>query len=349
LGGIKDSMNNKIKIAIAGATGFTGLELIHLLTKHHKAEIKNLISSSNAGKSIKIFDKRIKKKLPRLQSLKTVNWLNVDILFLALPNGEAQKIIKQLYNYKHLKFIDLSADFRLTNPINFKQWYQISHRAKELIKDSLYSIPEVEAKNIQQYRIIANPGCYPTSIQIPLIPLIKKNLINLDKIVIDSMSGYSGAGKNYKNKFKHKNFYHSIQAYGIEKHRHVIEIVQQLNKISKKKINFTFNPHLLPVFRGLMSTIHLELKKNKKIQSIINCLKSEYKKNKFIKISKINNSQGTGSVLNTNNCEISVCSTRLKNQIVIFSSIDNLIKGASGQAIQNMNLMFNLKENYGLK
>ena len=338
----------KISIAIAGSTGFVGLDLVNLLSKHPNVEIKYLCAQKNLNKPIGFFDKRIKKKLPNISNLNKIDIRKIDLLFLSLPNGAAQKIIKKYIKYKHLKFIDLSADFRLTDPKVFKYWYGLKHMAPNLIKDSLYSITEFVKENIKKYRIIANPGCYPTSVQLALVPLLKKKLINSNNLIIDSKSGYSGAGKNYKDKFNHKNFYNSIFAYSVNKHRHMAEIDQELYKINKKKINFTFNPHLLPVFRGLISSMHVEIKKNISILRIHNELRRFHIKNKFIKILKVNSQIGTGNVLNTNMCEISVCKTRFKNRIVIFSAIDNLIKGAAGQAIQNMNLMYGYKEKTGL-
>ena len=243
----------------------------------------------------------------------------------------------------------MSADFRIEDKNKYKKWYRQTHSAPKFINKSLYSITELSKNKIKNHRIIANPGCYPTSIQIPLIPLIRKKLINYNNIIIDSKSGYSGAGKNFKKKFNHKNLFFSIQVYGIKNHRHTSELEQEFKKNSKSPINFTFNPQLLPVFRGILSSIHVEVRKKININKIHKELKLFYKNSKFIKINKINKSIGTGSVINTNNCEISVCESRVKNKLVIFSAIDNLIKGASGQAIQNMNIMYNFKENEGLK
>ncbi len=339
---------NKINIAIAGATGYVGLDLVFLLSKHPNIKINYLCAQKSVGKKINTIDTRIKKKLPMISDLKKVKWENVDLLFLSLPNGEAQKTINSLFKYTHLKFIDLSADFRITNVNEYKYWYKIKHSSPKLIKESIYSISEFVKKEIKKYRIISNPGCYPTSIQLPLVPLIKKKLIKLNDIIIDSKSGYSGAGKNYKKKFKHKDFYNSVYAYSTSKHRHMSELDQEFNKLLNKKINYTFNPHLLPTFRGIISSIYLELPSNSNISKIHKELKIFYKKNIFIKILKINTPIGTGNVLNTNNCEISVCKTRNKNKIIILSSIDNLIKGASGQAVQNMNLIYDFKENSGL-
>ena len=340
---------NKLNIAIAGATGYVGLDLVFYLSKHPNVKISYLCAQKKIGLNIQQFDKRIKKILPQISNLNNVNWKKVDILYLSLPNGESQKIIKKLYKYSHLKFIDLSADFRIENPIEYKKWYSINHNAKNLIKNSIYSIPEFTKNKIKKFRIIANPGCYPTSIQLALVPLINKSLIETDDIIIDSKSGYSGAGKSYRIKFNHKNIENSIFAYGIEKHRHMSELDQQFKKIIKNKLEYSFNPHLLPTFRGILSTMYLKTKKNIGIKKVYNELKKFHSKNVFIKLLKINTPMGSGNVLNTNNCEISICKTRYKNKIVIFSAIDNLVKGASGQAIQNMNLLYGFKENLGLE
>ncbi len=340
---------NKINIAVIGATGYTGLDLVYYLSKHPKAKILNLCASKNLGKKITYFDKRLKNNLPRISSIKDINWSKLDLVFLSLPNGQAQKVIKQTFKkFKNLKYIDLSADFRINNPKNYFKNYKIQHKAKKYIKDSIYSISEFSKKKILKYRIISNPGCYPTSIQIPLVPLLKKDLIKSDDITIDSKSGYSGAGKNFQKKFRHKNFFESTYAYGIKNHRHITEIEQELMKITKKKIKFTFNPHLLPTFRGILSSIYIKTKKSN-AKKIRNELKNFYKGSKFIKVLNLNKTLGSGDVLNTNNCEISVCETRVKNKVLILSALDNLVKGASGQAVQNMNNLYKFPEHLGLK
>ena len=344
------SFSNNINVAVIGATGYTGLDLTLLLSKHNKVIIKYLCATRNLGKKINFFDKRVKKKLPTLSSINKVDWSKLDLVFLSLPNGEAQKIIKKTYDkFKKLKFIDLSADFRISNAKHYNNIYKKKHKAPNLIKKSLYSIPELNKKEINSYRIIANPGCYPTSIQIPLVPLIKKNLINNNDLIIDSKSGFSGAGKNLEKKFTHKNLYSSIYAYSPKNHRHIGEIDQQVLKLTKKKTNFSFNPYLLPTFRGILTSIYIKSKKNVSASKIRNYLYKYYKESKFIKVLKLNTPLGSGNVLNTNNCEISICETREKNKYIIFSAVDNLIKGASGQAIQNMNILFNFPECQGLK
>ena len=341
---------DKINIAVIGATGYTGLDLVLMLSKHSKVKIKYLCATKNLGKSISFFDKRIKRKLPKISAVNKVNWKSLNLVFLSLPNGEAQKLIKKYYTkHLNLKFIDLSADFRIVNTKVYEKNYNIKHKAKNLIKDSLYSIPELNKDKIDKFRIISNPGCYPTSIQIPLIPLIKKNLLNINDITIDSKSGFSGAGKGLEKKFTHKNLYKSIYAYNTKNHRHICEIDQQLFKLTNKKINFSFNPHLLPTFRGILTSIYLHTKKNITGKHLRVALRDFYKNSKFIKVLKLNSPLGSGNVLNTNNCEISICETRMKNKIVIFSALDNLVKGASGQAIQNMNILFKFPEYLGLK
>ena len=344
------SENKKLKIAVIGATGYTGLDLTYILSNHPRVKIVNLCATKNLGKKISSFDKRIKKKLPKISSAKEINWSQLDLIFLSLPNGSAQNIIKNTFNkYKQLKYIDLSADFRISNKKIYSKHYSIKHKASHLIKHSLYSISEFNKKIIHNYRIIANPGCYPTSIQLALVPLIKKNLIITKNITIDSKSGFSGAGKNFEKKFTHKNLYNSTFAYGTKNHRHTCEIDQELFKQTQKKISYTFNPHLLPTFRGILSSIYVNTNKKITADKLRNALIKYYKTSKFVNILKLNSPLGSGNVLNTNNCEISICETRVKNKIVIFSAIDNLVKGASGQAIQNMNLLYKFPESMGLR
>ena len=341
-------MKDSLKIAIAGATGYTGLELTKILSTHPKVKIKYLCAQKSIGKTISFFDKTLKKKeLPKISRIEKIDWKKINVLFAALPNGEAQKIAKKIP--KNIILIDLSADFRLQNPKIYKKWYGIEHKSKNLIKKSIYAITEFSRKKIKNYNIISCPGCYPTSIQIPLIPLIKKNMINEKKIIIDSKSGYSGAGKNIKKKFSYNNLFNSVSVYGVGSHRHMAEIDQELSKVSKKKINVFFTPHLIPMFRGILSTIYLETNGKNNAQKIYKFLKKYHKNNFFVKIAKFNSPIGTGDVMNTNYCKISVCKDRKRNKIIIVSVLDNLIKGASGQAVQNMNVAYQLKETLGLQ
>ena len=340
---MKDSLN----IVIAGATGYIGLELIKILSKHPRVKILYLCANKSAGKAIYTFDKRINKKnLPKITKIKNVNWSKINILFTSLPNGEAQKIANLVP--AHVKLIDLSADFRLDDFKIYKKWYGINHKCKKFINNSIYAITEFSRNYLDKYNIISCPGCYPTSVQIPLIPLIQKKAINTKNIIIDSKSGYSGAGKNIKKKFKFKNLFNSVSAYGVGSHRHMAEIDQELSKVSKNKIKVLFTPHLIPMFRGILSTIYLETRKKYNAKKIYQLLKKYHKNNFFVKIAKYNTPIGTGEIMNTNFCKISVCDDRKKNRVVIISTIDNLIKGGSGQAVQNMNVAFKIKETMGL-
>ena len=338
----------KLDILIAGSTGYIGVQLIKLLIKHKNINIKYLCGNTSVGKKISNYDKSLnKKKLPKITKFKKEYLQNVDLIFTALPNGEAHIISNEILLKNTL--IDLAADFRLKNASEYLRWYKIKHKSISNIKKSIYALPEITGKKVKKFNIIGCPGCYPTSILLPLIPLIKKNLILTKNITIDSKSGYSGAGRGVHKKYRNHNLYESISAYGVGFHRHNSEIQQELNNHTKKKINFIFTPHLSPMFRGILTTIYIETKKGVNIKKNHKNLKKFYKNKKFIKIQKIDSFLSTNNVINTNNCYISVCKTQYKNKIIILSAIDNLIKGGAGQAVQNMNIKFDFKENEGFK
>ena len=339
---------SNLNVLVAGSNGYIGVQLTKILNNHKKVNIKYLCGNSSVGKKISFYDKSFKKsKLPKIIKFNKKLLNDVDVVFTALPNGETQKISKHLLNKN--KLIDLSADFRLNKAREFFKWYKIKHKAIKNINKSIYALPEIKNNKIKKYKIISCPGCYPTSILLPLIPIIKKKLISSKNIIIDSKSGYSGAGRGVHKKYRNKNLYDSLSVYGIKTHRHNSEIQQELNLETGKKTTFTFTPHLSPMFRGILTTIYCTLDKKHNINSIINLLKKFYKKEMFVKISKKNSLISTNDVINTNNCLISVCETKQKNQIIIMSAIDNLIKGGGGQAIQNLNLIFNFKKDMGLR
>ncbi|MDA9629672.1 N-acetyl-gamma-glutamyl-phosphate reductase [Candidatus Pelagibacter sp.] len=330
----------KLNALVAGSTGYIGIQLVKLLAKHRYINIKYLCGNSSIGKKITDYDKSLNnKKLPKIIKFNKILLKEVDVVFTALPNGEAQDISK--YLNKHNTLIDLAADFRLEKEADYLKWYKQKHRAKKLINKSLYSLPEINGKDLKKYQIVSCPGCYPTSILLPLIPLFKYKLVKFKNIVMDSKSGYSGAGRGVHKKYKDKNLYESISAYGVGFHRHNSEIDQMLKKFTKKEINFIFTPHLTPMFRGILSTIYIDLENGVTQSDIIKKLLDFYKKDKFVKILKANSLISTNNVINTNNCFISVCKTNYKNKIIILSAIDNLIKGGAGQAIQNLNIKFN--------
>jgi len=336
----------KLNVLVAGSTGYIGVQLIKLLVKHSDIKIKYLCGNSSAGKNISHYDKLLnKKELPKIVKFNKSYLKNIDLIFTALPNGGAQEISNHLL--EHNVLIDLAADFRLNKASDYLKWYKQKHKSIKNIKKSIYALPEITGKKIKKYNIISCPGCYPTSILLPLIPLIKENLIKTNNIIIDSKSGYSGAGRGVHKKYKNKNLYESLRSYGVGFHRHNSEIQQEIDLYSKKKFSFTFTPHLIPMFRGIFSTIYVDLKKGVSVKKLEKVLKTKYSKSRFVKILKTNSLLSTNDVINTNNCSIVICKTKYKNRIIILSSIDNLIKGGAGQAVQNMNLKFDFPENRG--
>ena len=338
---------SKLNVLVCGSTGYIGIELIKILARHKKIHIKYLCGNSSVGKNISFYDKSLsKKKLPIIRKFQRKLLKEVDVIFSALPNGEAQKMSKFLLDKNLL--IDLSADFRLKNKNEYLKWYKIKHSAQKLIKNSIYSLPELKKNQFKNQKVISSPGCYPTSILLPLAPLIQKNFISNRNIVIDSKSGYSGAGRNVHKKYKNKNLYESLSAYGIANHRHNSEIQQELDLYTKKKNYFDFTPHLSPMFRGIITTINVDLKKNMDAKKTHRYLSKFYKKSKFVQIKKINSLLSTNEVINTNNCLISICNSKNKNKLIILSAIDNLIKGGGGQAVQSMNIYYGFRENEGL-
>ena len=331
---------SKLNALVAGSTGYIGIQLIKLLVKHKYINIKYLCGNSSVGKKVSNYDKSLSnKKLPKIIKFNKKLLKDVDVVFTALPNGEAQDISRHLT--KNITLIDLAADFRLEKGLNYFKWYKQKHRATNLIKRSLYTLPEINGKDLKKYQIISCPGCYPTSILLPLIPLFKNKLVKVKNIIMDSKSGYSGAGRGVHKKYKDKNLYESLSAYGVGFHRHNSEIDQMLKKFTQKEISFNFTPHLTPMFRGILSTIYIDLENNVSQSKVIKVLKDFYKKEDFVKILKADRLIGTNDVINSNNCFISVCKSKYKNKIIILSAIDNLIKGGAGQAVQNLNIKFN--------
>ena len=339
---------SKLNVLVAGSTGYIGVQLIKLLVKHSKINIKYLCGNTSVGKNVSNYDKNlISKKLPKIIKFNKKLLDDVDIIFTALPNGEAQERSK--YLLKKNTLIDLAADFRLKKASDYLKWYKQKHRAPKLIKKSIYALPEITGKEVKRFKIIGCPGCYPTSVLLPLIPLIKKKFLKLNNIIIDSKSGYSGAGRSVHKKYKDKNLYESLSAYGIGFHRHNSEIEQMIKKYNKHKLTFTFTPHLSPMFRGILSTIYVDMNKGKTINNLHNELVKFYNKSLFVKVQKKNTLISTNDVIDTNNCKISVCKSKYKNKVIILSSIDNLIKGGAGQAIQNMNILYNFNAKEGLR
>ena len=338
----------KINVLIAGSTGYIGIQLIKILVKHKYVKIKYLCGNTSVGKKVSYYDTELKNfNLPKIIKYNNKLLKDIDVIFTALPNGEAQKISKFLN--KNITLIDLAADFRIKNIHTYRKWYKISHKSKKNINKSIYSLPEIYREKIKNYQILACPGCYPTSVLIPLIPLIQNKIVKSTNIIIDSKSGYSGAGRGVHIKHKKNNLYESLSAYGVGFHRHNSEIDQVLRKFTKKKFQFSFTPHLSPMFRGILSTIYVDLENNISQTKVLKTLINFYKNESFVKILKSGTLLSTNDVINTNNCYISVCKSKYSNKIIILSAIDNLIKGGAGQAVQNLNNKFNFSETTGLK
>ena len=340
-------MNNKLNVAVLGSTGYVGMELVKILSKHKHVKINFLGSDSNTGIRLKSIDGNEEYKyLPLIKKNEEFNSSYSDCVFLALPHSVSNNYVKDLYG--RINIIDLSADFRLDSYDLYKKIYNSEHSCPDILNDFIYGLSEINRKKIQESKYIAVPGCYPTSILLPLIPLIRKKIIDTGNIIIDSKSGYSGAGKNFDLSIIKNNFDYNFFNYNTNSHRHISEIKQELEKYSDKLINFSFNPHILPNFRGMMSTIYCDLDQNKIKKDVIEELTEFSEKNPFIKYCKVNDNADFFSVQNTNYCKIKIFDHIQDNKIILVSLIDNLIKGASGQAVQCFNLLNGFDETISL-
>ncbi len=341
-------MINKINVAVLGSTGYVGMELVKILSNHENVNINFLGSDSTNNVFLKdIKNKKEYSNLPLLKDNNSFDPLKSDYVFLALPHEISNQYVNNIYD--KIKIIDLSADFRLDDINIYKDNYGDNHCCGQYLKNFVYGLAEINKLNISEAKNISVPGCYPTSILLPLIPLLKKNLINSDNIIIDSKSGYSGAGKKFDiNNIKSENdlnFYN----YNTNSHRHISEIRQELLKFNiDQNLSFSFNPHIMPNFRGMMSTIYCDLNINVKKSDIINVYKKFDENNYFIKFIEENERLDIFSVLNTNFCKIKIFNHHSEDKIIIVSNIDNLIKGASGQAVQCFNLMEKFEETKSL-
>ncbi|MEJ5352310.1 MAG: N-acetyl-gamma-glutamyl-phosphate reductase [Melioribacteraceae bacterium] len=334
-----------IKIGIVGAAGYSGVELIKLLLNHPDAEIKKLFGQSTAGLRID----EVHTSLRNLISLQIENFseesLNeLDLIFVALPSGQAFEFVQAAYN-KNVKVIDIGGDFRLKNIDDYKKYYKHEHKAQELLQKAVYGLSEWNELAISNAEIVSNPGCYPTSILLALLPLLKNDLIDDSFVSIVSYSGTSGAGKSAVQNMIFSEVNENVRAYKVGNHQHIPEIKYYLESFGNKSINFSFVPHLLPATRGIYTTINAQLKEDVDDKIIKEVYASSYSSKPFIRF--IGNSiPEMKDVANTNFCDIGFVIN--DNSITIFSTIDNLIKGAAGQAVQNMNILFGLPQETGL-
>ncbi len=338
---------SKKKIGIVGATGYTGSELVRLLKNHPKIEIAIITSESHAGKKfseVHPFFQDIEEQT--LQTIKDIDNLNLDLVFLALPHGVSMNFVKDNAN-KPFKIVDLSGDFRLPSKEVYEEWYDMIHIYPEGIGNSVFGLPELFQEQIKTADLVANPGCFPTSAILAIAPLLKGNFIDEKSIIIDSKTGVTGAGIKPKTVNLFSNVNDNFNAYGVKTHRHTIEIQSILDTCSDKSTLVQFTPHLLPVDRGILSTTYLTPTKPLNETDLNAIYKAFYKAAPFVRIRE--QLPTIKDVRGTNYCDIYVTYDQRTNRIIVISTIDNLVKGAAGQAVANMNLMFGFDQTTGLK
>ncbi|MFZ4541525.1 MAG: N-acetyl-gamma-glutamyl-phosphate reductase [Rickettsiales bacterium] len=341
-------MTQTINTAILGASGYTGAELLRLLQNHPAFRIVALTGDSQAGKPMEAVYPHLRaRSLPALVKHTEVDFSDIQLVFCCLPHGTTQEIIAGLP--KHVRIVDLSADFRLEDGVDYAEWYGHEHRALDLQKDVVYGLTELNRERVRVSRIVANPGCYPTSILLPMLPLVEAKLINPNSIGADSLSGVSGAGRSVKQEMLFTELDGGVSAYGIGKHRHMAEIEQELARAGGvDDLLISFTPHLVPITRGMLSTIHAALSDNVTVDDVRAHLTTRYAKEPFVQVLQTG-SASTHQVRGTNQCFMSAHAGRIPGELIIVSVIDNLVKGASGQALQNANLMFGLPETTNLE
>jgi N-acetyl-gamma-glutamyl-phosphate reductase len=341
----------KAKIGVLGASGYTGAELVRLLIRHPRVEIVLLTADRRAGKSMAdVFAQFSPYALPRLTSIEDAEWKAqaLDLAFCALPHGTTQKVIKDLMaRAPRTKVVDLSGDFRLA-PAAYARWYGHAHAAPELQKSAIYGLTEIYRSKIKTARLVANPGCYTTCAELALIPLLKAKAIDPDEIVIDAKSGMTGAGRAAREDMLFAEVSEGIHAYGVGHHRHMAELDQEFSKAAGREVVVTFTPHLVPMNRGILSTIYVRGLKASP-QDLHALLLKSYAKEPFVHVLPFGTLPATRHVRGSNMMFIGVAADRIAGRAIIGSALDNLTKGASGQAVQNMNLMLGFPETMGLE
>ncbi len=334
-----------VKVGIIGASGYSGGELIRLLLRHPLAELMYLTADKYA-------DLEVEEVFPNLQGQidgifkkysRDEAKSNCEIFFVALPHGLSQKIVQELYNGEN-KIIDLGADFRLKESFLYQEWYGFEKEPNKLIEKAVYGLPELNREKIKKSKLVANPGCYPTSAILALAPLVKNKLIKEDSININAQSGVSGAGRKLEasNLFAQRT--ESVTCYKPGKHQHIPEIEQELSDLAGARIKISFVPHLVPMSRGIFSTVFSKLKDKIDEDDLKTEYLNFYKNEPFVEILPTGKYPETKNVTGTNNCQLQIAIDQRSNQVIVFSVIDNLVKGASGQAVQNMNVMLGCNE-----
>lgn len=338
-----------LKVAICGGSGYTGAELLRILANHPAVEITAVTSEKSAGKKItSLFPHLYKYGHLTYEPLEKERLVSAaDIFFMALPHGASQETV-DFFVKKHKKVIDLSADYRIKDAKTYEQWYKVPHKFQETLKKAVYGLPELHRKKIAKASLTANPGCYPTGAILGLLPALKCGLVSPDPLIIDSKSGATGAGRKSDAEYSFCEVNENFRAYGIATHRHTPEIEQELSLISGTGISVNFTPHLLPLDRGILTTIYARLTKKMELQEIHELYSRAYMNEPFTRVLDLGKLPNLKSVRGTNLCEMGLAVNRRTNTLIIVTAIDNLVKGASGQAVQNMNIMTGIDEKTAL-
>lgn len=336
-----------IKAGIVGATGYTGVELLRLLALHPDVAITQVTSRGEAGTAVSSVFPNLRKYVQLDFVEPDVDRLaECDVVFFATPNGTAMQSTPQLLQ-RGVKVIDLSADFRLKDAAVWSHWYKMQHACPELLPEAVYGLPEVNRELIRSARLVANPGCYPTAVQLGFLPLIKAGLVDTSRLIADVKSGVSGAGRKAEIGLLLTETSESFKAYSINGHRHLPEIVQGLNAASATPVGLTFMPHLTPMIRGIQASLYATLQDTS--VDLQKLFEDFYRGEPFVDVLPAGMSPETRSVRGSNHCQLGVCRPQGGDTVVVLAVEDNLVKGAAGQAVQNMNLMFGLRETAGLE
>lgn len=338
-----------VKVSIIGATGYTGSELVRILYRHPEVELVSLTTRSYIGMPMsEVYPHLFKYNHLTCEEADLAKIFDVsDVVFVALPHGHAMPVAYEAAR-SGKKLIDLGADFRFTDFQVYESWYKVEHKAKDLLPQAVYGLPEVNREKIKEAWLVANPGCYPTSAILAMAPLLKQKLIDTSSIVVDSKSGVSGAGRGLSLGSHYCEVNENFKAYNVAAHRHTPEIEQILSRIAGEQITVTFTPHLLPVTRGILSTVYARLSSGAGVEQLRQLYREYYKDEFFVRVLPDGTLPQTKWVAGTNHCDIGLTVDARTGRVIVITAIDNVVKGASGQAVQNMNIICNLPEDTAL-
>jgi N-acetyl-gamma-glutamyl-phosphate reductase len=335
-----------IKIGIVGGTGYTGVELLRLLVQHPYAELSVITSRKEAGMPVAEMFPNLRGRVTLKFTEPSTKALSAcDVVFFATPNGVAMNEARALYD-AGVRLVDVAADFRIKDIAVWEKWYGMKHACPDLVEQAVYGLPEINRERIRDARIVANPGCYPTAVQLGFLPLMESGAVDFEHLIADAKSGVSGAGRKAEVHTLLAEASDNFKAYGVPGHRHLPEITQQLETMAARKVRLVFTPHLTPMIRGIHATLYARVEPGVDLQ---NLFEQRYTKEPFVDVLPAGSHPETRSVRGANVCRIAVHRPQGGDVAVVLSVIDNLVKGASGQAVQNMNIMFGIAETTGLE